>query len=126
MSSTRTRRGRIPRVGAHMRGLDVAHTFAERFSKALDRWGGSPAQLAAALGIDRSVVSKWKQGSTAPRASRLIAMCVVLDVSADWLLGLSDQIQPDAARRMISRLRKLQKVIDQTIEDLEEVSDGVA
>ena len=46
--------------------------------------------LAMAIGVSKGVLSFWENDINEPKASNLKALCQVLDVSADYLLGLED------------------------------------
>jgi transcriptional regulator with XRE-family HTH domain len=71
----------------------VAATFRDRLSAALATSGMSRAGLARAVGVDRSTITQM----LAPDDSRMpgghiVAACAqALDVSADWLLGLTNR-----------------------------------
>jgi transcriptional regulator with XRE-family HTH domain len=71
----------------------VAATFRDRLSAALAASGMSRAGLARAVGVDRSTITQM----LAPDDSRMpgghiVAACAqALDVSADWLLGLTNR-----------------------------------
>ena len=47
--------------------------------------------LAQKLGVSTPTVSKWEQGESDPSVSTLVRLCRLYDVSADFLLGLSDE-----------------------------------
>jgi len=49
-------------------------------------------RLAAACDTDRSRVHAWLDGKSAPRVEALIAICEYFDVSADYILGLSEEM----------------------------------
>lgn len=71
---------------------DVARAFRDRLSEALDRAGTSRAALARSVGIDRSTLSVLLTDETGrlPRADTAAAIANALQVSLDWLLGLSN------------------------------------
>ena len=67
--------------------------FRNRLQKAMDLKGDTQSSLARKTGADRSTLSQILAGTT-PRLpnGQLVAQCAnSLGVSADWLLGLSDQ-----------------------------------
>ena len=53
--------------------------------------GLSQAQVAAALNTTQQQYSKYEKGLHELPASRIIVLCKLFDVSADWLLGLTEQ-----------------------------------
>ena len=71
----------------------VAATFRDRLSAALMTSGMSRAALARAVGVDRSSVTQMlAEGDTRMPGGHVVAACAqALDVSADWLLGLSNR-----------------------------------
>ena len=71
----------------------VAATFRDRLSAALMTSGMSRAALARAVGVDRSSVTQMlAEGDTPMPGGHVVAACAqALDVSADWLLGLSNR-----------------------------------
>ena len=71
----------------------VSATFRERLATALTVSGKSRAALARAVGVDRSSITQMlAEGETRMPGGHVVAACAqALDVSADWLLGLSDR-----------------------------------
>ena len=71
----------------------VVATFRDRLSAALMTSGMSRAALARAVGVDRSSVTQMlAEGDTRMPGGHVVAACAqALDVSADWLLGLSNR-----------------------------------
>lgn len=57
--------------------------------------GYTQETFAAKLGIEKKQVSRWETGSTIPGSDRLAEMAKILDVSTDYLLGLSDDPTPN-------------------------------
>lgn len=47
-------------------------------------------QLANKIGIKQSQVSEWLRGKSKPGYDNIKAMCVALNISADWVLGLEN------------------------------------
>lgn len=48
-------------------------------------------QLADKIGYPRNTLQSWETGKRLPGYEAIIALCRAMDVSADWLLGLSDK-----------------------------------
>ena len=77
--------------------------FRNRLQKAMELKGDSQSSLARKTGADRSTLSQILAGTT-PRLpnGQLVAQCAnSLGVSADWLLGLSDQ--PDSLEQILEQ-----------------------
>ena len=52
--------------------------------------GINQTELSALAGVKQSCVSKWERGETLPDAEMIALLCQIFNVSADYLLGLSD------------------------------------
>lgn len=64
--------------------------FSNRFSEILKSCQYTQKQIAQKLGISEGNLSNWKKGTNLPSIDILYKLCVILDVSADYLLGLED------------------------------------
>ena len=71
----------------------MAHrdTFGERLNMVLYEQKITQADLDKRTGIGRANISRYVCNKQMPTVDSLIAICKTLDVSADWLLGLSDR-----------------------------------
>lgn len=47
-------------------------------------------QLADKIGCPRNTLQCWETGRRSPRCEALAELCRAMNVSADWLLGLTD------------------------------------
>lgn len=65
-----------------------------RLQAALDHRGMTVAQLSRATRVREPTLRLWLSGKSEPRLSNLKALCRGLDVSADYLAGLTDEIEP--------------------------------
>ncbi|MDE6060557.1 MAG: helix-turn-helix domain-containing protein, partial [Clostridia bacterium] len=54
--------------------------------------GFSQAQLAKTVGLSQAAIALWEQGARTPSADAIIKLAKFFDVSADYLLGLSDNM----------------------------------
>lgn len=52
--------------------------------------GLSQKELGAKIGTTYSAISFWENGVNEPKISYVIALCKFFDVTADYLLGLTD------------------------------------
>ncbi len=64
--------------------------FKERFNEVLKQSGKKQTEIALALNISKQCVNDYRTGKTFPSIETLYLLCKYLDVSADYLLGLSD------------------------------------
>lgn len=79
----------------------VEDVFANRLRKARKHKGLSQQRLANACGAppnipipSREAISQWESATTRPSFEYIARLATALDVSADYLLGLSDQEKP--------------------------------
>lgn len=66
--------------------------FKERFNEVLKMTTKTQSRLAAEVGVSKQCISDYKSGKTVPSIDTLCLLCKALDVSSDYLLGLSDTI----------------------------------
>ena len=66
-------------------------TFKENLSEILKFHKLSQQKLANAIGVSQRAVSKWLNGQAEPTATNIFKIAIYLDVSADYLLGLSEE-----------------------------------
>ena len=71
----------------------MAHrdTFGERLNMVLYEQRLSQVELDKRTGIGRANISRYVCNKQMPTVDSLISICKTLDVSSDWLLGLSDR-----------------------------------
>ena len=62
--------------------------WAERLDELLPE--GRQVEVAIRLGVDSSTLSNWRTGRRTPDANKLVALCDALQVTSDYLLGLTD------------------------------------
>lgn len=65
-------------------------TFAKRFEQIMIERNLYPAQVSKITGIKRSAIYEYVQGNYQPTVYNVKRIAIGLNVSADWLLGLSD------------------------------------
>ena len=64
--------------------------FQERFNEALKSSPKSQKAIADECGIHPACITQYKKGDTQPTLLILYRLCKALDVSSDFLIGLSD------------------------------------
>ncbi len=64
--------------------------FQQRFNEILKTCGKSQVEIARALKVCKQCISDYKTGKSVPSMETLYLLCQFLDVSADYLLGLTD------------------------------------
>jgi len=64
--------------------------FNERFNEVLKISGKTQVEIARAVNVTKQCVTDYKTGKSVPSLETLVLLCQFLEVSADYLLGLSD------------------------------------
>lgn len=64
--------------------------FTERFNEVIRYELVNQSHLATKIGISRQCISDYKSGKSYPTIQTLSSICKILDVSANYLLGLED------------------------------------
>ncbi len=64
--------------------------FQERIADAIRDSGYNQKAVAKILNISEGNISNWKKGINLPSIEILYKLCIILNVSADYLLGLED------------------------------------
>jgi transcriptional regulator with XRE-family HTH domain len=77
----------------------TVRVFRARLDEGMRRAGYNRSQLAKRAGVDRSTLSQLLSAGDLrmPRADTVAAIAMALNVSLDWLLGLSGEIRGGAA-----------------------------
>ncbi len=70
--------------------------FAKRLRELRQEKKLSQVELGAKLGYGYTAISNYENGRNEPNFSDFIRICEVLDVSADYILGISDIRRPCA------------------------------
>lgn len=69
-------------------------TTGERIKFRRTQMGMSRQDLADQLQTTAKQIWRYEKGENDPTANVLITLARILDVSVDWILGLSDEIRP--------------------------------
>ncbi len=64
--------------------------FQERIVEELKGCSLSQREIAEKLHIDPANITNWKKGKNLPSLQTLFDLCRLLEISADYLLGLED------------------------------------
>lgn len=64
--------------------------FTERLKEVRKEKGWTQKQLAAAINTTDDSIYSWEKGRSEPSIELLHKLCKVLEVSADYLIGLID------------------------------------
>lgn len=66
--------------------------FTSRLVEAIKASGKLQTQIAKEVGVAKQCISDFKSGKSNPSIQTLTLLCISLDVSADYLLGLTDEM----------------------------------
>ena len=69
--------------------------LANRIKYLRDKNGLTQTHLAKKLGISRSAVNSWEMSLSSPSVANIIEMTKIFNVSADYLLTLSNAVTVD-------------------------------
>ncbi len=87
--------------------LDSA-VFAQKVFERRKAQGLTQEQLGAEIGVSGQSVSKWENGETLPDLSLIPALCQVLGISADTLLGVDCNIGIDnLGKELAQRIQEM-------------------
>ena len=84
--------------------------FTTRLKKSINERGLTQRMLATLIGTTEQSVSRWVRGNRTPDVDALYKMCKALDVSADYLLGLSDERANNMEKLKAELLDKIKKL----------------
>lgn len=73
-----------------MESIATKGKFAIKLKELREQVGFSQTQLANELGISRGSISHYENGERQPDVDVLVRLCKYFNVSADYLIGLSD------------------------------------
>ena len=71
--------------------MEKTKTFQTRFKECLKYAAIKQSDLAKAVNLSKQCITNYKTGKTEPSIDTLYLLCKNLDVSADYLLGLTDE-----------------------------------
>ena len=76
-------------VYMEMKDLDLQN-IQKRLRKAIKESGIPQKEIAALIGVSAQMVSKYMKADIFPALDTLAKLCKVLDVSADYILGIDE------------------------------------
>lgn len=62
-------------------------TISDRIFERLDELKMTQKEFSEKTGILQSTISEWKKNKTNPSSDKIMSVCLVLDVSPEWLLS---------------------------------------
>lgn len=64
--------------------------FCDNLKQLREQSGIKQAALAHDVGVSRSAINAWEMGVSMPSVANLLSLCEIFHVSADYLLGLTN------------------------------------
>ena len=74
-----------------MKELDIRNAFRKRFRQLVAESNQTQVEIAKGTGINKKLISRYLQGEIIPYTMNVCRVCEYFQVSADWLLGLTDE-----------------------------------
>ena len=71
--------------------MEFNKQFGKRLTEELKYCKINQKTIARMLNISESNISNWKKGINLPSVEMLYKLCMIIDTSADYLLGLEDE-----------------------------------
>lgn len=87
-----------------------ARAIGRRIAEARKNKKITGQHLADAIGITKSAVSQWETGQTFPDFKGFVALCVELQVSADYIIWGDTQRALSATERKLVELFRAEKL----------------
>lgn len=108
--------------------------FQSRLREARKEKKLTQGELGTLLGVEKSTISKYEVGTNSVDVETLVKLCIKLDVSADYLLGLSDhpgrwpgsKLETDLLRAYKAASEKDKAIVNAALEISLEASSGTA
>ncbi len=66
-------------------------TIKERLTEEIKSSGLTTVEIGKRVGIDSSMITKYKTTNKMPSLETFALLCKVIDASADYILGLTDE-----------------------------------
>lgn len=80
--------------------------FTKRLKIAIEQSGLRQNIIANKVGISKQCLSNFKSGTSYPSIQTLKLLCIVLDISADYLLGL-DETEKESNKAIHNQINNL-------------------
>lgn len=103
--------------GRKKKEVNYNSPFAARLRDLLAKTKTTQPVLAEAIGVSRQAIGQWKDGNTLPDIMALSKIADYFNVSADYLLGLSDISSNDKDLKEVCAYTGLSEKIIKTLAD---------
>lgn len=92
--------------------------FKDRIKQERDKKGLNHSQVAAILGKSEGAVRSWEMGRAKPDTDTLSKLAAYFNVTADYLLGLSDIKNPEHAKLLDRKQEAINSLLAKNDEDI--------
>lgn len=92
--------------------------FADRLKKSIINKGLNVSSFSKEIEVSRSAVNLYLKGERIPDAEFVLKSCQILNVSSDWLIGLSD-VSSFSETDTLSKNIEFMKNVYETVKDVE-------
>lgn len=99
--------------------------FQERLLEAMIEKKCNQATLARSIGLSKSTITYYCQGKMNPRGIHLLKLAKGLDVSPEWLVGLSDEMNAEIPSLSLSQKALIEKCKNLSEEKLDLINSIV-
>ena len=88
--------------------------FSNRITEAIKQSGKTQKQIATFLNIREGNITNWKKNENFPSLEIFYKLCIYLDCSADYLLGLEDESGRKTYKSVTNNINDNHGTINQT------------
>ena len=74
-----------------MNETDIRKAFLQRFRQLVAESNQTQIEVSKGTGINKKLINRYLQGEIIPYTMNVCGICEYFQVSADWLLGLTDE-----------------------------------
>lgn len=101
-------------------------TFMNRFEEEVKRSGLSKAAIAEKIGVSKSTITRYSDGSIGPNAASIAKLSLLFGCSTDYLLGLTEERYPsvpmmresDVYYQADENIKSMLKLTDEELQSL--------
>ena len=94
-------------------------TVADALKRFRSQYKVSQSEVAQKLGMLPQAYSRYETGKYSPRADDVVKLAQAYNVSADYLLGLSEIASPNDAVKTLGRMIKFHGAIKKALDDVD-------
>lgn len=93
----------------------VTTPLGERIKQAIDQAGLAQREVAKAIGVHPSAITKLVKGDREPKVPEIIGICRITGWTPEQLLGTSRTPPPLATAKLLQRIDRLERVLSRAL-----------